>query len=564
MYVHEALPVEMHRAGIRKVFGLMGEDVARLVAHLETSDIEYYSTRHEAAAVGMADGYARASGTVGVAIVSMGPGFTNSLTSLLSAHKARSPMVVLTGHLPVGVEDPSVAASTKHASKYVDQHAILSAAGVRQVTVDQPETAVADVARVLRAAQSGAVYVINLPVDVLDSEAGSSPSKLDVEDEVEPLAPEAGQISDVADLLETSWASEHPAILAGRGAVLSQAKPVLERLGETCGAVFATTLLAKSMFAGDPYDIGIMGTFSSPVAIDILGKADVLLVFGASLNTLTTFGGELCPRAQVVQFDSNPEAFGRYAQADLVVQGDVRLSAEALMAELERRGHRSRGYRSPELADRIAAFDPLETFNDQSEPGAVDPRSLLLALDRLLPKDRTVVVDPGHHMGFQANLSAPDPLSSIWPLDFSAVGGGTSVALGAALARPDRLTVLGVGDGGLMMAFGEVDTAVRYKIPLLVVVMNDSAYGAEVQFLRLFGLPEEPALLADRSFESLATAMGAQGVTVRSLADLDLLAARLDDLDGPLVVDCKITKEVRADFIDSWERLNKPRPAEVG
>lgn len=564
MQVYEAVAMEIARQGVTKAFGLLGEDVAKFVATLPGLGIEYYGTHHEASAAGMADGYARVTGDVGVALVSRGCGFTNAYTSLINASKARSAVVLFTGDSAIGLDDPSIAVSATWAPKHVDQGAALTAAGVRHVRLGSPSTAVADVAAVFDAARRGETFVVNIPTDVLVAEAGQDNTQLELPPPATFGEPDAKAISDVADLLEADWAARNPVILAGRGAVRAGAGAALERLGELTGAALTTTLLAKSMFRGSPFDLGIMGTFATPTAIDALNRADVLLVFGASLNRLTTFGGELAPKAKVIQFDDDPGAFGRYAQPFLTIQGDARLAAIALVDELERRGHEALGYRTDDFVEKVAAEDTRQSFTDRSTDDSMDPRTLLSAVDTILPEAATVVVDPGHHGSFQATyLDVSEPSRWIWAFDYPAVGSGTPIALGAAVAAPDQLTVLGIGDGGLMMTLGELETAVRYEIPLLVLVLNDAALGAEVHFLQLYGMPDETARFAGVAFADIASAMGAEAMTVTSLRDLDELKTRLGDADairGPLVVDCKLTTDVRADFIDSWDRLMEPQP----
>ena len=190
-------------------------------------------------------------------------------------------------------------------------------------------------------------------------------------------------------------------------------------------------------------------------------------------------------------------------------------------------------------------------MRDLSAEAGVDPRLLSLALDAVIPADRTLVVDAGHYMGQLlpfVGIAGPDSL--VLPLDFGAIGSAAPIATGAALGRPDRFTVLAAGDGGYMMILAELDTSVRAGVPLLVLIYNDNAYGAEVQLLDVAGLPSELARFDDRSYAALAEAMGAEGLVIRTLDDVELLEKRLQEpLTGVLLVDCRITTAVRADFV---------------
>jgi acetolactate synthase I/II/III large subunit len=562
MRVYEALVEEFVRQGVRQVFGLMGEDTAKLLALLPASGISYLSGRHESSAVGMADGYARLSGAVGVAVLSRGCGFTNAMTALTTAARGGSRVLVLAADTADTVPKfPSVTQTARLSHKYVDQRGALDAIGLPHVALHNAVTAASDLGGVFERVRAGVTMVVNVAMDLLNAntDAGERPAGRGVELPVmtAPLAPDPEQIKEVADLLETTWASSYPVILAGRGAVRSNAADDLQLLGAQTGALMTTTLPARSMFRGDPFDAGIMGTFSTPVTVELLGHADVLLAFGASLNLLTTYGNELCPRARLVHIDADSSAFGRFVETTLVVSGDVKLSAAALRAELLRRGHTHGGYRTEAVARQLASSDPAVGVRDQSDDRGLDPRILMRALNDVLPRDRVLVVDPGHHLAFQVPyIDVLDPGSFVLPLDFGAIGTGTPLAIGAAIAQQERLTVLGAGDGGFMMTLGELDTAIRAGVPLLILVFNDSAYGAEVHCLDVHGLPTELARFAERSFDAIAAAMGADSMSVRSLDDVKHLKRRLDKgLHGVLLVDCRITTAVRADFVNSMSLI---------
>jgi thiamine pyrophosphate-dependent acetolactate synthase large subunit-like protein len=558
--VQDAICNELRRQDVVDVFGLIGEDVAALIANLPDYGMRYFSARHENGAVGMADGYARTASRVGVAIVSRGPGLMNALNALKTAAKAHSSVVVLVADSALGLRDPRMRISAARAPKHIEQGAILDACGIANVTLRSPMSAAADIARVFDWARVGETIVVNVPIDILELDAGCEETRVAFGQVVDHGTADLARIAAVADLLEARGAALRPVILAGRGAVRGEARAALEKLGERIGALMATTLLARSMFKDSEYNIGICGAFSTSVAWKLLAQCDVILAFGASLNHLQTFGGELSPEATVVQFDIDPDSFGRFTQVDFAVRGDAHEAASVLIDELAKREFDSVGYRTSGVASEIASFDCRSTFVDTSGADAgLDPRTLLLELDRLLPSDRTHVVDAGHHMASQAQfLSVPDPQGWVWPLDFSSIGSGLAVAIGAALGRPNRLTTLGIGDGGLMMTLGELETAIRYSVPLVIIVIDDSAYGAEVHFMDVRGLSTELAEFPAVNFEAVAKSFGGNAITVASLRQLEVLPELVSRLRGPLVVDCKINRDVRADFVQVWDRLTKP------
>ena len=217
--------------------------------------------------------------------------------------------------------------------------------------------------------------------------------------------------------------------------------------------------------------------------------------------------------------------------------GDAALVARMLADELERREDDAVGFRSDSYSEKIE-IGTRQPVVDHGAPGSLDPRVVMQRLDPILPRQKTIIVDSGHHMMFSIEyLSVDRPEDLILPLEFYSIGNATGIALGAAVARPDQLTVYAAGDAGLMMFLGELETAARYGLRLLVLVTNDSGIGAELHLLRQWGLPDDVCLTSTPSFESVGEALGADGVTIRDITDLDALRGRVAALSRPLVVD---------------------------
>jgi thiamine pyrophosphate-dependent acetolactate synthase large subunit-like protein len=335
--------------------------------------------------------------------------------------------------------------------------------------------------------------------------------------------------------------------------VLGDAGEALRRLGELTGALLATSAVANGLFAGDPFDVGISGGFSSPLAARLLGEADVVVAFGATLNQWTTRHGALiAPGAQVIQVDLDEEAIGAHRPVDLGVVGDTAATAHALVAELEARGARNAGVRTEALAEEVRTHRWRdEPYDERAADGVLDPRTLSIALDDLLPAERTVVVDSGHFMGYPSMyLRVPDAAGFVFPQAFQCVGLGLGNAIGAAVARPDRLTVAALGDGGALMALSEFETLGRLGLPMLVVVYNDAAYGAEVHHFRPLGQPVDLAQFPDTDFAAIARAAGCRGLTVRSVDELGAVSDWLADREGPLVVDAKVDPNICAEWLE--------------
>jgi thiamine pyrophosphate-dependent acetolactate synthase large subunit-like protein len=525
MLVSEAVGRTVHALGGEVAFGLMGSGNLAVTNAIVACGGRFYSARHETGALCMADGYARVTGHLGVASVHQGPGLTNAITGLTEAAKSRTPLLLLAADTP---------AVQLRSNFKIDQDALVESIGAVSERVYGPGTAVADTARAVRRALSERrAVVLNLPLDVQAAAVELTPPPA-----VPQLAPTAP--SDLEAVIAALAGAERPAIIAGRGAVLSGAGPALRALGERLGAVLATSAVANGLFAGDPRSVGISGGFSSPDAQRLIAAADVVIAFGAALNMWTTRHGALIAAGTtVIQVDRDLEAIGAHRPVDLGVVGDARLTAEALLDALEPRA-------APPVEAGAWRDEPFEERGEW-----LDPRSLTIALDDLLPDDRCVVVDSGAFMGYPAMyLRVPDAAGFVFPQAFQCVGLALGNAIGAAIARPERVTVCAVGDGGLLMALPDLETLGRLKPNLLVVVYDDAAYGAEVHHFRPMGIPVELAQFPPTDFAALAEAAGCRGITARSVSDLDAVRGWLAEPDRPLVLDAKVDPDICAEWLE--------------
>ena len=548
--VHERIAEVLKELGAEAAFTLMSEDIAKLIVDLERLGVRIYSTRHDSTAVGMADGFARTSGRVGVALIGRGPALTNALNPLITARKAGSRVLVLTGETPLDPERAK-AAKAEPMGKYLDQVGLLQSAAVDSILVSDASLVARQVEDAFSRAETGRVTVLRLPTDLLDSTIAAEGPRGAVRQSLPAAVPAAVDINQVADLLAESWAAQRPIVLAGAGAVKAGAHDELVELAELTGSLLATTLPASSYFRGDQFNIGFLGTMSTEAGSELASQADLLLAFGASLNPYTTYRGDLLRKARVIHFDARSESVGRYLPADLAVIGDAKLSARALVDELKRRGVHSTGYRREGVEEKIQQSRREADAAPSLRADGLDPRAVLQRLDSLLPAGRTLVVDGGHHFEFSvANVAVPDPSGFVFANEYFSVGCGLAAALGASVARPERLSVFVVGDGGLMMNLGDLDTAVRYRLPMVIVVMDDGGFGSEMHYLRINGLPDDSARYSNPSFAAIAHGMGAKGITVRTLDDLNQVPHELFNLEGPLLLDCKVTSSVRADWVD--------------
>lgn len=539
--VPQAIGAALGKLGVRHAFGLIGSGNFAVTNALVAAGATFIAARHEGGAITMADAYARTSGRVGVCSVHQGPGLTNAITGLAEAAKSRTPLLVLAA---------DTAAAALRSNFRIDQVGLVAAVGAVPERLYSAESALADTVRAYRrAATERRPVVLMLPLDV---QGGAAPPASDPPPPplVRPVRPAAEAVAAATAVLA---AAQRPLLIAGRGAVLADARASLMALAERCGALLATSAVANGLFAGNPWSLGISGGFASPTAAELIGEADVVLGVGVSLNMWTTRHGHLLhPGATVIQVEHEAAAIGAHHRVDLAVLGDAAETVRALLAELARLGAPPAPWRTPALAARIRAGAwSRQPYADATTAERIDPRTLSRGLDEILPDERTVALDSGHFMGYPAMyLRVPDARGFVFTQAFQAVGLGLASAIGAAIARPDRLTVAALGDGGALMGLAELETVARLGLRLLIVVYNDAAYGAEVHHFGPHGAPLGLVRFPDVDLAALGRAVGLGGTTVRQPADLRPVADWCARGAGALLLDAKVVPTVVAEWLE--------------
>ena len=524
------------RLGAAHLFELMGASNMRVVHGFEQAGAELHHFRDENGAVGAADGYARATGEVGWSSVVHGPGFTNTLTALRTAVKARSPLVLIMADT---TNTPPRNAPFEVGNQGLRPDVLLAELGVIVVRATVASAA-QDTVAAYHAARRDRIPVAL----VIPHGAESQPSASDVEAAVAALpaipSPPAPAETEVWNAERAIRDAERIVILAGRGASNPASARRLERLAECTGAYLATSVKGIGAFDDSPASLGIFGGFTSDAGTSIIHEADCILAFGVSLNPIQTRRSTFLAGATVVQIDTDPQALGRYDRADVTVLGDSRAVADELIARLEA---------APLEPARSLPAAPARmgsTFTDVSTPGQLDPRALAAELDRLLPTERAAVVDGGHFTVWPiAFMHHPSPESLMWACDFGAIGCALGPSIGAAVGRPDRLTVLYIGDCGLFLTLGDLEVAVRERIPLLIVCFNDGAAGSELVLSDIAGLPGDNAIFGVSDLARIAAAIGTEAAVISTVDELEPALAGWQRR-GPLLLDCRITRDVRS------------------
>jgi thiamine pyrophosphate-dependent acetolactate synthase large subunit-like protein len=521
--VAEAVGRALAGLGADHVFGVVGSGNFHVTNAVVAGGARYVAARHEGGAATMADAYARTSGKLGVLSVHQGCGLTNAMTGIAEAAKSRTPMVVLAAE-----------ATSPRSNFSVDQTALAVSVGAVAERVSSASSATEDVVRaVRRATHERRTVVLNLPLDV--QAEFTQPGSIEAVPAYVPPPPDPSAVAALATALARA---RRPVFIAGRGA--RRARASLERLAERCGALLATSAVANGLFSGNPWSLGISGGFASPLAADLITGADLVVGWGCAMNMWTTRHGTLIgPDTTVVQVDLDSDALGAHRRVDLGVVGDVGAVAAALDVD------ESPGYRSPELTSRIALSGRWRDvpYEDESERDRIDPRTLSLRLDDLLPAERVIGVDSGNFMGYpSAYLSVPDEYGFCFTQAFQSVGLGLATTIGSALAQPGRLPVAALGDGGGLMGIAELETVARLGLPMVIVVYNDSGYGAEFHHFGPAGHPQETVRFPDADLAAIGRGFGCTAMTVRRQDELGGLTRWLDGpRDTPLLIDAKVT-----------------------
>ncbi|EDZ41676.1 MAG: thiamine pyrophosphate-binding protein [Rhodobacteraceae bacterium] len=525
-HVYQSIARATQEHGVDTMFGLMGDANLFMVdAFVREHGGRFIPAAHEGSAVLMALAYAHVSGKVGVATITHGPALTNAMTALTEAARGHVPMVLLVGDTPV--DNP------RHLQS-IDQREVVKASGAGFEQLRSPATTGKDVARAFYRAQvERRPIVLNMPADFMWQEVTHDMQVLDVF-----TAPGGVAEGDTLDNAIGMIASaRRPLILAGAGAI--HARDQLIALADRLEAPLATTLKAKGLFNDHPYNIDIFGTLSTPAAYDLIAQSDCIICFGTALHDFTTDRGKLMKDKRIVQIDVEPEAIGGGLHPDAALVADAGLTAETILWWLNEAEIAASGF-TRELD--VPALTAHPVGSQKNTEGFVNYVHALGRLEEALPKDRVLVSDGGRFMTeVWCRISAPNPQSFVATVNFGAIGLGLQEAIGAGLGAPERPVVMFSGDGGFMMGgINEFNTAVRLGLDLIVIIANDSAYGAEhIQFI---DRKMDPSLTEFNwpSFAEVAQSLGGEGVEVSDTEELESAIDAMTARKGPFLMELKL------------------------
>jgi acetolactate synthase-1/2/3 large subunit len=532
MHVHELAARALHALGVDTLFGLIGDgnlymvdDFTRMLGG------RFIAVTHEANAVLAASGYSRTTSRLGVATVTHGPALTNTITALIEAVRARTPLVLVAGDTAVIDRDNL---------QKIDQRSIILPTGAAFEQVRSPETLVADFASAFRRAElERRPVVVNVPADFMWRDADFEPPQ--------PLPVIRQAIRPSEDAVDAALgviaSARRPIVLAGRGATSPAARAAVLGFARRIGAPLTTTLQSRELFAGEPDNLGIFGTLSDDIAVDAIKQADCVVAFGAALNRWTTGEGSLLDGARVVQVDLDAAALNHHRKVDTPVHGDATAVAEEFVRLLD-----EVSFATTDFAHRVGHPSSQDTakVGAQHRAGTLDITEALRIIDRRFPRNRSLVLDAGrffHHAAF--NVRTGEVNSYVHTLEFGCIGLGMGNAIGAAAGTPGTPVLMISGDGGFMLGgLAEFNTAVRHRLDIVVVVMNDKAYGAEHIQFRNKGLDPSISTFDWPNLANVANALGGIGYTVHTLDELEATMAELHHRDRPVLIEVPLDPDV--------------------
>ncbi|WP_114967109.1 thiamine pyrophosphate-binding protein [Alkalilacustris brevis] len=532
---YDVLAAAFAQEGIENCFTLMGDANMNWATRLSETGVRMIYVRHEHCAVAAAMAEARKRDDVGVATVTCGPGLTQVLTALPAAVRANIPMVIFAGESPLKLS---------WYNQMLDQGPLITGTGAAYHRLHHVETMPRRIRDAfLQARMERRPVVLGVPFDLQDlpwpgGDTLPEPSR--------NMLPQVGAMppnpDDIAAAAERVAGARRIVIMAGMGAVHSPgAAQACRALAERVDGLLCTTLPARGLFHDDPFSLNVAGGFSSEIARECLGEADLIIAVGTILAHHNAAGGKLFPKAHVLQIDTKPLTIsqGRVA-ADSHVRADARLGAEALTAAVPARPVK---WRSDDMARRIRETE-IDSAEFAHEEGVHDPRDVAAAFEAHVPADWQLVNSSGHCSFYVAHMPSRPQENFLTIREFGAIGNGISFAMGVAAARPDSTVVLFDGDGSLMMHVQELETIRRHNLNILICVMNDGAYGSEIHKLRSEGLSDAGAVFGRTDLAAIARGFGLGGETVNDLADLPRLIEEFRKTGGAAVWDFPISDQV--------------------
>lgn len=541
----QALLEALKQQNAKVIFGILGGANLPIYDVLLDSEIRHILSRHEQCAAHAADGYARASGRPGLCMATSGPGATNLVTGIANAYMDSSPVIALTGQVPTYSPNSSYMIG-KDSFQEADIIGITTPITKYNFQVKQA----ADIPKTVRLAFHIATTGRPGPVLIdLPKNTQSDTAEMDFSDDIEirgykpTYNPHPIQVKKATELLV---GAEKPMILAGGGVTSSNACQELLELAELLMAPVATTLMGKGCFPEDhPLSIGNIGMHGTRVANQLILEADVLLAVGTRFSDRST--GKLdtfCADRKIIQIDIDSAEIGKNVDVDIPIVADAKRTLKAIY-ELMIKQFKKR--KDSVWFKRVREVKEQLLNNASVEEGKnLKPKALLKELRKILPEDAIVTTEVGQNQMWAAlYYKALKPRTYITSGGLGTMGFGFPAALGAKVACPNKIVLDIAGDGSFIMTEQDLACSVEEKIPVTVMVLNNSMLGMVAQWQRLFYNRRYSAVKLGHvpNFVKLAEAYGAQGIHIGSLQEFSKAVKKAIKSEVTTVIDIPISPE---------------------
>ena len=539
----QAVIASLEAEDVEFVFGYPGGQAIQIYDALyDSKKLRHVLARHEQGAVHEADGYARATGKVGVALVTSGPGATNTVTGIATAYMDSIPIVVVSGQVPRSVigtdsfQESDIVGITMPVVKH--SYLVKSAADIARTFKEAFHIA--------KTGRPGPV-LIDVPSDVAAEVINYSyPANVNIPSYRPTYKGNARQIRAAAKLIVQS---RKPVLYVGGGVIASNATDLVCQLAETYGLPIVTTLMGKGAIpASNPLNFGLVGMHGSKYANRALNRSDLIVAIGARFSDRVTGNPEtFAPNAAVIHIDIDPAEIGKVRSAQIPIVGDVSTVLKSLLEDLaDHDAHPDTAEWLNQLAEWREKYPILEKGADDY-PGIIVPEVALGILSQMIdPHASIVVTEVGQNQMWAAQfIDREEPRTFLSSGGLGTMGFGLPAAIGAALAYPEKQVILVAGDGSLQMNSQEMATAAVYGANVKVVLLDNRALGMVRQWQRLFyeGRYSSTELAENPDFVKLADAYSWQAERLEDPDDVEEAFKRMIASEGPYLIDMRIDRD---------------------
>ena len=540
MSAGESVVAVLRSQGVRYVFGVVGSAFLEIMdAMYGLDDIQFVGTRHEQGAAFMALGYAHATGRPGVCMVTNGPGATNMVTGVAGAYVTHAPMVAIVG----GISQEHMGRDSFQELDHVGVFRPVAKASFMTPNAGRIPDMLLDAFRVATSGKMGPV-VVDIPRDIQNE------TNLEVDPSImfgiQPSQAIPGDPALVRKAAELLKGARFPVIVAGGGVKWSRAHREVCSLAD---ALSAPMVASYGRVDSVPNDhrmyIGGLGRAGAPEATEVVQQADVILAIGTRLSHFTTFyDNRFIQRdARIIQVEIDQRELGRNLPVEVGIVGDAKAVAGSLLELLKESGVPSGGEaRVGVAADlRKKRWERLEA--EIPVPGTVlKPQHVYHRLRKIYPTNALTVIEAGAASGYAYDrLNFGQPYSLTSPLDLGCIGISYPTALGVKMACPNRPVISISGDGGFLMNVQELETAVRWKIPVVAIVMNNDSWGSEKAYQKFFyGERYIEADITNPRLDKLMDLFGGKGFYASDAEELDGALEEALSTDGPTLIEVPV------------------------